>query len=59
MENQYFFFEDRLIIHFNSNPQVMVFSYLLQVEFDEAYVSPVYRIIQEVILHLFKADSCN
>ena len=57
MENQYFFFENRLII--NSISQVMVFGYLLQVEFDEAYVTPVYRIIQEVILHLFKADSCH
>lgn len=34
--------------------------YLLQVEFDEAYVSPVYRIIQEIILHLFlKVESCH
>jgi len=43
MENQYFFFENRLII--NSITQVVVFGYLLQVEFYKAYVSPVYRII--------------
>ena len=53
----YFFFENGLIYNI---PQVVMLGYLLQVEFYEAYVSPVYSIIQEIILHLFlKVESCH